>query len=155
MGVMIRRHLTPKECRNEGWFCGDCGNCCTGSMQKERGDEGISSGYWRICTDDVTLSIGSRLHSVCLNSLKLSQVHSRITSFSGCSCRYTRFCFIPTSCLATAGSQEEWTQCLDLLELLHLRRLADIAAFTATLLACGKAGNVERFRMVQDMTNLH
>jgi len=85
MGVMIWRRLTSKECRNEkGWFCGDCGNCCTSSVQKEWGDEG-RSGYWRICTDDVTLSTGSRLHPVCLNYHRFK----RIASFQGWSCSYT------------------------------------------------------------------
>eukprot|EP00434_Breviolum_minutum_P014238 symbB.v1.2.012555.t1/scaffold836.1/size159045/1 len=56
-----------------------------------------------------------------------------------------------------AGSDsEEWTRCLDLLKLLHVRRVADIAAFTATLLACGKAMKMTKCQHIlhemEDMT---
>lgn len=42
--------------------------------------------------------------------------------------------------------RQEWPWCLELLQMLHLRRAADVAAFTATILACGKAiGLTQRF----------
>eukprot|EP00435_Cladocopium_sp_Y103_P020353 s1126_g4.t5 len=55
-----------------------------------------------------------------------------------------------TAVLAACKRNEEWPWCLELLQVLQVRRAADVAAFTATILACGKGSRTSECQMLLD-----